>query len=607
MSLGEYLSMYLLVWSPVLWPTPNMPTVADVQTEMRRGITETENMLKAARKWQLLGDLPDAVLDASDDEGWIAATLKTLVAFQSKLVDVRRALANVPSYMIFDDHEITDDWNMTRKFCDDIYGSHLGKQMIQNGLVAFALCQHWGNVPALFKTPASGTPPAGARLLAMLDTANPEKPESYVNKDAQYANHATDLRRVLSIHEPAELRASADRAVYHDADALRYDFTVEGTGHQVIFTDTRTWRSFPPAPSTQSPAYSGDPGTHLLRKFDTTDQFKTQIVERPVTGARLLFVVLTTNAPPGQGIRSATRHENLTHTFGGPDEDLYEAWDVPSESFDRLLTALTSKLPVVSGNHTGTIVLLSGDVHHAFASRIGYRATQRYEDTATPRHGAAATIVQLVGSGLKNVAKSTIGLHEEGHFYAPHPGLDKFIRKSLTEAYVGFSFTGAAQTIGFGRVGLHPVPLKVVNQTIDISEGDAPWDRIEPRSVRLSVAPHYRYRIDYIVPSSTTPVVAPPQLKLPGTVDGNIRAMVAFDEAEKRYKRIQPKHIVGVANLCEVVITGSPQPTTITHKVLWWDEYTKGVRTTTYDVPASVSAPNDPKWGDIKAAQEPTP
>jgi hypothetical protein len=440
----------------------------------------------------------------------------------------------------------------------------------------------------------------------MLDTASPEKPESYTNKAAQYANKATDLRRLLSIHTPAELRASEDRAVYHDADTLRYDFSVEGTGHQVIFTDTRTWRSFPPDPPDQFPIYTGDAGTHLLRKFGTTDQFKAQIVDAPETGTRLLFVVLTTNAPPGQGIRGATRHDRLTHKFKTPDEDLYEAWDLPSESFDRLLTALTSKLPVVSGNHTGTIVLLSGDVHHSFASRIGYRATQRYEDTATPRRGAAATIVQLVGSGFKNVAEGTIGLHEEGHYYAPYPGLGQFIRHSLTEGYVGFSFTGAAQQIGTGQVGVFPLPLRVVKQTIDISTGDAPWDRIEPRSVRLTVAPHYRYRLDYILPAGTTPFVAPPVQKPGGNLAETMAAMKEFIDAEKRNRRVNPMHIVGVANLCEVVIAGSPQPTTISHKVRWWDEYTKGVRTTTYVVPASVSAPNDPVYGDIKAAQEPS-
>jgi hypothetical protein len=607
MSLGEYLSMYLFVWSPELWPT-TMPSTPDVQAEIRRGYRETENMLKAARQWKILDKLPE-IMDVSDDADGITATLEILVAFKTTLIEVRRALANVPSYMIFDDHEITDDWNMTPKFCDDIYGSHLGKQMVQNGLIAYALCQHWGNVPALFKAPASGAPPAGARLLAMLDTANPERPESYINKASQYATRAADLRRLLAIHEPAELHASEDLAVYHDADALRYDFTVEGLGHQVIFTDTRTWRSYPPS-SSQFPVYTGDPGTHLLRKFGTSDQFKEQIIEAsPPTGTRLLLVVLTTNAPPGQGIRGATRHDVLTTTAKGPNQDLFEAWDIPSVSFDRLLTAITSRLPVDrSGKHTGTVVLLSGDVHHAFASRIGYRATQRYEDTTTPRRGAAATIVQLVGSGLKNGAdEATIGLQEEGHFYVPHTGLGNFLRKSLTEAYVGFSFSGAAQLVGRGQFGAMILPINIVKQTIDISHGSAPWDRMKPRTVELTVAPHYRYRLDYIVPSSTTPVVQRPQLKLTSSLEANLRAMRDFDEAKQRYQRIHPKHIVGVANLCEIGITGSPQPSTITHNVLWWDEYTKGVRTTKYVVPASVSAPNDRVYGDITAEQEPNP
>ena len=34
-----------------------------------------------------------------------------------------RALANIPSYMIFDDHEVTDNWNLTRDFCRDFYGN----------------------------------------------------------------------------------------------------------------------------------------------------------------------------------------------------------------------------------------------------------------------------------------------------------------------------------------------------------------------------------------------------------------------------------------------------------------------------------------------------
>ena len=73
-------------------------------------------------------------------------------------------LANIPSYMIFDDHEVTDDWNMTRDTCKALYGHPLGLRVAQNALVAYSLCQHWGNVPEVFE----GTGP-GKALLDLLD------------------------------------------------------------------------------------------------------------------------------------------------------------------------------------------------------------------------------------------------------------------------------------------------------------------------------------------------------------------------------------------------------------------------------------------------------
>jgi hypothetical protein len=135
MSLGEYLSMYLLVWSPVLWPTllpraqwrqqgaPGMPAVDDVRRDIRANANGVLNMLIAARKFDLAEQFPEKTVDAAADTDWIGDTLFQLALFQSKLVETRRALANVPSYMIFDDHEITDDWNMTRSFCNDVWSS----------------------------------------------------------------------------------------------------------------------------------------------------------------------------------------------------------------------------------------------------------------------------------------------------------------------------------------------------------------------------------------------------------------------------------------------------------------------------------------------------
>ena len=35
-------------------------------------------------------------------------------AFKRTARSARRSLANIPTYMIFDDHEVTDDWNLNR-------------------------------------------------------------------------------------------------------------------------------------------------------------------------------------------------------------------------------------------------------------------------------------------------------------------------------------------------------------------------------------------------------------------------------------------------------------------------------------------------------------
>ena len=76
-------------------------------------------------------------------------------------------LANVPSLMIFDDHEITDDWNIDLPWVNTVYDNDRGRRAVTNGAAAYALCQHWGNRPAAFTT--AGTP--GARDLAAVSSA----------------------------------------------------------------------------------------------------------------------------------------------------------------------------------------------------------------------------------------------------------------------------------------------------------------------------------------------------------------------------------------------------------------------------------------------------
>jgi hypothetical protein len=76
--------------------------------------------------------------------------VKQLEETRRDLAAVRRVMANTPTYMIFDDREITDDWNITREWHDNVAESKCGKQIVTNGLAAYWAFQGWGNNPALF-------------------------------------------------------------------------------------------------------------------------------------------------------------------------------------------------------------------------------------------------------------------------------------------------------------------------------------------------------------------------------------------------------------------------------------------------------------------------
>jgi hypothetical protein len=70
--------------------------------------------------------------------------------FQATLPNVRRLLANIPTYMILDDHDVTDDWNITNAWYDNVRGSLLGRRVVANALASYWAFQAWGNDPDNF-------------------------------------------------------------------------------------------------------------------------------------------------------------------------------------------------------------------------------------------------------------------------------------------------------------------------------------------------------------------------------------------------------------------------------------------------------------------------
>lgn len=112
-TLAEVMAMYLLVWSPALWRFVDLDKVS-LQPEFRQ---------------RYRGEC------------------EAIQHFAQGLDKVQRAMANVPVQMIFDDHDVTDDWNLTRAWEESAYENAFSKRIIGNALIGYALCQGWGNTP----------------------------------------------------------------------------------------------------------------------------------------------------------------------------------------------------------------------------------------------------------------------------------------------------------------------------------------------------------------------------------------------------------------------------------------------------------------------------
>ncbi|MVW86129.1 alkaline phosphatase family protein [Pseudomonas sp. PB101] len=115
-TFAEVMAMYLLVWSPMPWTliAPQAPAL-------------TPERLKRYTLEQTRID-----------------------AFKAGLGNVARALAHLPTLMIFDDHDITDDWNLSAQWEETAYGHPFSRRIIGNALLAYMLCQGWGNNPDAF-------------------------------------------------------------------------------------------------------------------------------------------------------------------------------------------------------------------------------------------------------------------------------------------------------------------------------------------------------------------------------------------------------------------------------------------------------------------------
>jgi hypothetical protein len=133
--LEEYATMYLLSWSPELWHVVQ-------EKNLLATYSETVKNRDFAYSQEELEELQ---LESNYVE-----QVEALRNSISTISNIRRLMANVPTYMMFDDHEITDDWNISEEWTERVRKLPLGKHVIANALTSYWAFQGWGNAPATF-------------------------------------------------------------------------------------------------------------------------------------------------------------------------------------------------------------------------------------------------------------------------------------------------------------------------------------------------------------------------------------------------------------------------------------------------------------------------
>ena len=363
LSLGEYFATYLLAWSPILWL--DIPQGKDIHQDT-----------KQAKSW--------------DRE---ARILKQCIA---QLWKVRRALANVPVYMICDDHDISDDWYLNQAWCTGVLGKSLGKRAVQNGLFAYAIFQAWGNTPQQFEAGKTGE--------ILLQAAEVWSASAGTNQLAESAiSQCLGLPQISSETGLPEFRLDKDVLVldrnYPDGMLpLEWHYTIRSSQHEVIVLDTRTWRGYPQEDDLAPPM--------LLSPTAFIQQIQKPL-EMSNSKVKITFVVIPTNLVSLQIIDIFQKQELAKGNVF--NSDVGDAWNFHEAALSRLLAELF--------RNRQQVVVLSGDIHYAGAVRLNYWSTENHQ-----QNSKAKVLAQLTSSAFKNGELKTYFIHTKAKSLAPeHP------------------------------------------------------------------------------------------------------------------------------------------------------------------------------------------
>ena len=271
---------------------------------------------------------------------------------------VRWVLSTVPSAMMFDDHDIRDDWNTSWSWRREIRATTWWQERIVSGLGAYWVHQHIGNLsPAELadeevwrhvSAHAASGEPGELDLSDVLDAVAARADEEPSTYRWSYARALGDCALVV-VDSRAARELRPDGRSMLDADEMRWLDAVMRGGVRHLFIGTSLPFLLPPG----------------LHDFEALNEAMAQGSH----GRRV-----------ARGAERVRRRIDLEH------------WAAFNEGFDEVFEMVMAVARGERGAAPQTVTFLSGDVHNSYLAQV-----------SDPRRlGASSRIVQAVCSPIRN-------------------------------------------------------------------------------------------------------------------------------------------------------------------------------------------------------------
>lgn len=267
----------------------------------------------------------------------------------------RRVMANSATYMLCDDHEITDDWNLDQQWEDKTKKNSLARRIIANGLAAYWAFQAWGNDPDTFDN----------KFLQVL-TLYFEQLQS----SGGYPRNIGSRSPYDAVGKYEELLLNA-----------HWSF-MAASNPKALCVDTRTRRK---TPQGKSAILSGEQVQPYLKDLLQKHGFRK--------GDPLLLVLPTPFLPHRSMMYIQKKEYNFPRQRYQGD---YELYGNNPEQRAELVFWLHEKFD------PSALVIFSGDVHHGSVVTGRYAYGAKLEEIKAGRADWVMRIVQITSSPIKN-------------------------------------------------------------------------------------------------------------------------------------------------------------------------------------------------------------